>query len=204
MKTNIYLSSLKASFSGQYREAGVDEVGRGCLAGPVVAAAVVLPLHFEHPVLRDSKKIANTQHQSLAEEIKGLALDWAVAMASVSEIARYNIAGASMLAMHRALAALQPAPELILVDGNRFVPFSFVPHRCIVKGDNTFFSIAAASVLAKAYRDRLMRQLHRAFPQYGWHDNVGYPTAAHRQALKNIGPSPWHRRGFKGVMEKND
>lgn len=178
-------------------EAGLDEVGRGCLAGPVVAAAVILPPDYQHPLLTDSKQLSARQREKLREEIGREAVAWAVAEASVAEIDQINIAQASYLAMHRAVDALLVKPEHLLVDGNRFRPYPFVPHTCVVKGDTLYLNIAAASILAKTHRDALMQTLGTAFPAYHWPQNVGYPTAAHRAALRQHGPTPHHRRSFK-------
>ncbi|MDX1903385.1 MAG: ribonuclease HII [Thermonemataceae bacterium] len=194
---------LKSSFSNQYIEVGVDEVGRGCLAGSVVAAAVILPKDFHHPHLTDSKKLSEKQRIRIEEDIKKSAIGWAIAEASPSEIDTYNILNASILAMHRALDiifAQSPQPELILVDGNKFKPYHFIPYQCIVKGDSKFLSIAAASVLAKNYRDLQMQNLSEKYPYYAWHKNVGYPTAVHKKAIIEYGLSPYHRRSFKPCM----
>ncbi len=179
-------------------EVGVDEVGRGCLAGSVVAAAVVLPKNFHHSTLTDSKQLSEKARLEIEMYIKENALAWAIAEASVEEIDKYNIASASVLAMHRALDKIftQISPELILVDGKYFKPYGFVPYACIVKGDAKFFSIAAASVLAKNYRDAQMRKLAQKFPQYAWEKNVGYPTAQHKKAIAQYGVSPYHRKSF--------
>lgn len=178
-------------------EAGTDEVGRGCLAGPVVAAAVILPPDYYHPQLRDSKKLNENLRLELEDEIKAVALSYAIGSVSPQEIDEINILQASFLAMHRALAQLQPQPEFVLVDGNRFRPYRDVPHHCAIKGDNRFLSIATASILAKNYRDDFMRKLDATFPAYGWAKNVGYPTKAHRQAIRKEGVSPHHRRSFR-------
>lgn len=188
---------LKASYSRQWREAGLDEVGRGCLAGPVTAAAVILPLDFEHKVLTDSKQLSAEQRQEIALEIKEKAIAWAIAEASVEEIDQINIAKASMLAMHRALEQLSIQPELLLVDGNRFSPYNWIPHQCIVKGDTLYYSIAAASVIAKVHRDTFMKELSKKYPQYGWESNKGYPTRLHKEALHAHGATKWHRKTFK-------
>ncbi len=185
-------------------EAGLDEVGRGCLAGPVVAAAVILPPHYTHPILTDSKQLTRLQRDRLRLDILRDALAWAVAEVSVADIDRINILQASFLAMHRAVDALAQEPfqvrtQHLLVDGNQFVPYPLVPHTCIVRGDSVYLSIAAASVLAKTYRDDLMDDLHRLYPAYGWAKNMGYPTAHHRQALQQHGPTPHHRLSFRGV-----
>lgn len=189
---------LKSAFTKDLVEVGCDEVGRGCLAGPVVAAAVVLPKAFTHSALTDSKRLSAEQRAQLAIEIKQQALAYAVAEVSSQQIDKINILNASFLAMHRAIDALTLRPQFILVDGNRFNPYPYIPHHCIVKGDQKYLSIAAASILAKTYRDNLMQQLAREHPQYGWERNVGYPTAAHRQAIQQCGITPWHRRSFAG------
>ena len=178
-------------------EAGLDEVGRGCLAGPVVAAAVILPLDYTHPLLTDSKQLTKDQRNELKSEIERDALAWAVAEASCTEIDEINILQASFLAMHRAVDRLSLKPEHLLVDGNRFVPYPLLPHTCVIKGDSLFLAIAAASVLAKTYRDDLMTRLAEEFPHYGWDTNVGYPTIQHRRALKAKGPTVHHRRTFR-------
>ncbi|MGA0556075.1 ribonuclease HII [Larkinella sp. VNQ87] len=185
-------------------EAGLDEVGRGCLAGPVVAAAVILPKDYTHPILNDSKQLTRFQREQLRAELQREALAWAVAEVSAEEIDRINILKASFLAMHRALDTIMhqpdgPKPDHLLVDGNRFVPYPMIPHTCIVKGDTKFLSIAAASVLAKTYRDELMEKLSLEFPHYGWAQNVGYPTSLHRRAIQEHGPCRWHRRSFRLV-----
>ncbi len=178
-------------------EAGCDEAGRGCLAGPVFAAAVILPKTFEHPLLNDSKQLSENQRFQLKTIIESEAIAWAVAEVSAEEIDRINILKASFLAMHRALDALTLRPESLLIDGNRFYAYPATPHLCIVKGDGKYASIAAASVLAKTWRDEAMQRLHDDFPQYGWSQNKGYPTIAHRTAIRQHGVSPWHRRTFQ-------
>ncbi len=178
-------------------EAGIDEVGRGCLAGPVVAAAVILPPDYCHSLLTDSKQLSKEQRNVLKKEIECEALAWAVAEASHQEIDEINILQASFLAMHRAVARLRIEPEHLLVDGNRFIPYPLIPHTCITKGDSLFLSIAAASVLAKTYRDEVMERLAADFPHYGWATNVGYPTIQHRRALNEHGPTIHHRRSFR-------
>ncbi len=188
---------LKSHYTANTIEAGLDEVGRGCLAGPVVAAAVILPPDYTHPTLTDSKQLSARQRIRLRTDIERDAIAWAVAEASVGEIDRINILKASFLAMHRAVDALPVKPEHLLVDGNRFVPYPMVPHTCIIKGDTKFLSIAAASVLAKTYRDDLMTQLGNEFPAYGWAQNAGYPTALHRAALREFGTTIWHRMSFR-------
>lgn len=188
---------LRPWYNHTVREAGLDEVGRGCLAGPVVAAAVILPQDFSHPLLHDSKQLSAALRHELREVILASALAWAIAEASHEEIDRINILNASFLAMHRAVDALEVRPEHLLVDGNRFTPYPGIPHTCIVKGDGKFASIAAASILAKTYRDDLMRRLHEQHPEYHWDSNAGYPTPAHKRAIAALGPTPWHRRSFR-------
>ena len=178
-------------------EAGTDEAGRGCLAGPVVAAAVILPPDFEHPLLNDSKKLTEKQRDQLRPVIEAEADAWAVGFVNHDEIDKINILQASFLAMHRSLDQLKVKPEEILVDGNRFKPYHDTPHHCIIKGDGKYLSIAAASVLAKTYRDEHMAKLHREFPMYDWDSNKGYPTIAHRKAIAKNGTSPYHRLSFK-------
>ena len=178
-------------------EAGCDEAGRGCLAGPVTAAAVILPPGFSNELLNDSKQLTERQRDRLRPIIEREAVAWAVAMVSPQEIDRMNILRASITAMHRALDQLLVRPEAILVDGNRFYPYHDIPHTTIVKGDGKLMSIAAASVLAKTHRDELMRQLDEEFPQYGWAKNKGYPTPDHRAAIAAHGVSPHHRRTFQ-------
>jgi len=179
------------------KEAGCDEAGRGCLAGPVVAAAVMLPDNFFHPLLNDSKQLTEKQRDLLREVIEREALAWAVAALSPEEIDRINILKASIAAMHRALDQLSVRPEYVLVDGNRFYPYADIPHSCMVKGDARFANIAAASVLAKTHRDAIMKQLALEWPSYHWHINKGYPTVAHRNAIRTHGITPHHRRSFR-------
>lgn len=188
---------LRASYTPHLIEAGCDEVGRGCLAGPVVAAAVILPKNFNHLLLNDSKQLTPNLRTQLAKEIVATALHYAVAEVDHHTIDKINILQASFLAMHRAVDQLPITPELLLIDGNRFLPYPLVPHQCVVRGDSQYFSIAAASVLAKTYRDALMQRLAKDFPHYGWETNVGYPTQAHRRAIQEHGLTPWHRRSFR-------
>ena len=193
---------LKPYYNANVIEAGLDEVGRGCLAGPVVAAAVILPCHYAHPILNDSKQLSAKQRQRVKIDIERDALAWAIAEVSHQDIDRINILKASFLAMHRAVDTLivkpnAARPEHLLVDGNRFVPYPMIPHTCIIKGDAHYLSIAAASVLAKVYRDELMEKLGREFPAYGWAQNVGYPTLAHRAAIQQFGPTKYHRMSFR-------
>ncbi len=178
-------------------EAGCDEAGRGCLAGPVFAAAVILPNDFYHPWLNDSKQLTEHQRDVLREVIEKEAMAWAVARLDAPEIDRINILKASLAAMHRALDALTLRPEFILVDGNRFVPYAGTPHACVVKGDGKFAAIAAASVLAKTYRDEYMLLLDAECPGYDWASNKGYPTLAHREAIRRQGVTRYHRRSFQ-------
>ncbi|GGK65321.1 ribonuclease HII [Rufibacter glacialis] len=188
---------LIANHSGKLLEVGLDEAGRGCLAGPVVAGAVVLPQDYFHPLLTDSKLLTAKQREQLREEICREALFWAVAEVSPQEIDEINILNASFLAMHRATDGLAISPEYLLVDGNRFTPYKEVPHACMVKGDSRFYNIAAASVLAKTHRDQLMHDLASHFPAYKWEQNAGYPTKAHRTAIREYGVSPHHRLTFR-------
>ena len=190
-------------------EAGCDEAGRGCLAGSVFAAAVILPPDYDNPLLNDSKQLSERKRYELRRQIEKEAVAWAVASVSPEEIDRINILRASMLAMHRALDQLRVRPEAIIVDGNRFEPYQpkslpqsgevgvgSVPHTCIVKGDSKFQSIAAASVLAKTYRDDYMNRLAEKFPEYDWQSNKGYPTAKHREAIRQFGITPYHRKSY--------
>lgn len=178
-------------------EAGCDEVGRGCLAGPVVAAAVILPKDYRHELLNDSKQLSREERLSLREDILHDALAWAVAEVSHAEIDEINILNASFRAMHLALDQLALRPEFLLIDGNRFKPYRDIPFECIIKGDAEYLSIAAASVLAKTYRDELMTRLSEEFPGYGWNTNVGYPTEEHREGIVKLGITPYHRKSFR-------
>ncbi|MDF1574936.1 MAG: ribonuclease HII [Bacteroidales bacterium] len=178
-------------------EAGCDEAGRGCIAGPVYAAAVILPPQFCHADLDDSKKLSRKKREQLRILIEQEAISWGVGVAVEEEIDQINILNASFLAMHRALEKLRPVPESLLIDGNRFKPYKDILHSCIVKGDGIYASIAAASILAKTHRDEYMETLHLHYPLYGWGRNMGYPTRAHRRALLEAGPTPHHRRSFK-------
>ncbi|MHA6249128.1 ribonuclease HII [Pontibacter sp. CAU 1760] len=187
---------LLSNHSGYTLEAGVDEVGRGCLAGPVVAAAVILPIDYRHPLLNDSKKLSKKQRESLREDIVKDALDWAIGEATPAEIDEVNILNATYMAMHRALEKLETEPAYLLVDGNRFKPYKEVPYSCMVKGDGRYLSIAAASVLAKTYRDDLMCALATEHPHYGWEQNAGYPTIKHRQGIAQHGATSCHRKSF--------
>lgn len=188
---------LKAAYTTDFIEAGLDEAGRGCLAGPVFAAAVILPKDYFHSSLTDSKQLTRKQRENIRCDIKKEAICWSVAEVSPLEIDRINILNASFLAMHKAVDKLTIKPQLLLIDGNRFTPYPFMPHVCIVKGDSSYFSIAAASVLAKTYRDDLMDKLSKEFPQYGWEKNAAYPTIFHRNAIKKYGTCIYHRVSFK-------
>lgn len=178
-------------------EAGCDEAGRGCLAGPVFAAAVILPKSFHHPLLNDSKQVAEKDRNTLRVFIEANALSYAVASLCHKKIDQYNILGASIKSMHLAIKKLSVAPQYILVDGNRFKPYKKVPHQCVVQGDSHYAAIAAASILAKTYRDDFMLQLHKKHPQYNWAQNKGYATKDHQAALNQYGPSRYHRRSFR-------
>lgn len=188
---------LLARFQHEFLEAGCDEAGRGCLAGPVFAAAVILSADFDHPVLNDSKQLNETDRYQLRDEIERTAIAYAVASVDNEEIDRINILNASFLAMHRALDKLHLRPQFLIIDGNRFNRYSDIPHTCIVEGDGKYFSIAAASILAKTYRDDYMKQIAAEHPEYDWHSNKGYPTIKHREAVLKTGYTPYHRRTFR-------
>jgi ribonuclease HII len=187
---------LKSRYHKNHIEAGCDEAGRGCLAGPVFAAAVILPPDFQHTLLDDSKKLSEKERNELRPIIETRSTTFAVAWADQSEIDDINILNASILAMHRALEKLETPPAFILVDGNRFHPYKDIPYKTIVKGDGIFMNIAAASVLAKTYRDEFMTVIDRDYPEYGWARNKGYPTLAHREAIRKFGSTPHHRKSF--------
>lgn len=188
---------LKISFQEKLLEAGCDEAGRGCLAGPVFAAAVILPKGFSHPMLNDSKQVTEKNRNQLRLIIEKEALAYAVASVSSREIDEINILKASFKAMHLAIDGLKRKPGLLLIDGNRFAPYKKIPHRCIIKGDATYMSIAAASILAKTCRDEYMLNLHDAFPGYNWKQNKGYGTLAHRNAIAEFGMCEHHRKSFR-------
>lgn len=188
---------LKSSFTVDLIEAGCDEVGRGCLAGPVVAAAVILPKKYRNKKLNDSKQLNKEARLEAREIILKDALAWAVAEVSHEEIDQINILNASFKAMHLALDQLSMSPEFLLIDGNRFKPYRELPFECIVKGDGAYLSIAAASILAKIHRDELMHRLSLQYPGYSWETNVGYPTEEHREGIKKLGITPFHRRSFQ-------
>lgn len=187
---------LKNAYYINKVEAGCDEAGRGCLAGSVFAAAVILPPDYENELLNDSKQLSEKKRYLLRSMIEKDALAWAVGVVTAEEIDKINILNASILAMHRALDALSVRPEAIIVDGNRFKPYHDMPHTTIVKGDGKYLSIAAASILAKTYRDDYMKAIAEEFPQYDWRSNKGYPTKKHRTAIKEYGISPYHRKSF--------
>lgn len=195
MKKNAEL--LPAQAGNVTPEAGCDEAGRGCLAGDVYAAAVILPPGFKHPLLNDSKQLTERQRELLRPIIENEALAWGIGIVTAAEIDRINILNASILAMHRALDALSVRPAAIAVDGNRFKPYGDLPFTTYVKGDGRFANIAAASILAKTHRDEAMMQLHALYPQYDWASNKGYPTKAHREAIARYGSSPYHRLTFR-------
>jgi ribonuclease HII len=188
---------LPLQYNAQLIEAGCDEAGRGCMAGPVFAAAVILPQHFNSPLLNDSKQLNEQQRYELRTFIEAHALAFGVAKISVAEIDKTNILKAAIKAMHVALSKLNIIPEHIIVDGNKFIPYEFIPFTTIIDGDAKFANIAAASILAKTYRDDYMLQLHKKFPSYGWDTNKGYGTATHKKAMENLGLSPHHRKTFK-------
>jgi ribonuclease HII len=187
---------LQSQWTEDLIEAGVDEVGRGCLAGPVVAAAVILPKNYTHPLLKDSKKISADLREKLRVEIEQVAICYAIAEVSNEEIDQLNILKATFKAMHMAVSSLSVKPELLLIDGNRFAAYPQIPHQCVIKGDNLFLSIAAASVLAKTHRDKLMQQWALDFPVYHWETNVGYPTRQHFEAIDKHGITHLHRKSF--------
>lgn len=187
---------LKISLNHDLIEAGCDEAGRGCLAGPVFAAAVILPPDFVHEILNDSKQLKEKKRYELREYIQERAMAWAVGIVDHQEIDKINILNASFLAMHRAIDALKVTPEHLIIDGNRFTKYKDIPHTCIVKGDAKYLSIAAASILAKTYRDDYMMKLHKEYPNYDWEHNKGYPTAKHRAAIAQYGITKYHRLSF--------
>jgi len=187
---------LRSHLYNNLIEAGCDEAGRGCLAGPVVAAAVILPKNYKHPVLNDSKKLTAKQRGVLKDEIINSAIAWKVAFVDNNEIDEINILRASIKAMHKAIEGLEKQPQFLLIDGNRFFQYRDIRHKTIIKGDGLFFSIAAASVLAKTFRDEYMEQIDSEYPVYGWNKNRGYPTSFHREAIMKYGISPYHRKSF--------
>ncbi|NKI25987.1 ribonuclease HII [Arenibacter sp. 6A1] len=183
-------------------EAGTDEAGRGCLAGPVTAAAVILPEHFKNDILNDSKVLSEHKRNHLRPVIEENALAFGVAHVFPDEIDKINILNASFLAMHKALDLIEKQPDFIIVDGNRFTTYQNIPHACIVKGDGKYLSIAAASILAKTYRDAYMEKIHLEFPMYNWKKNKGYPTKEHREAIREFGLTPYHRKSFRQLPQQ--
>lgn len=192
MKTKLW-----SCYQTDWVEAGCDEAGRGCLAGDVYAAAVIFPPDYQNSDINDSKQLTAVHRHKLRIQIERDALAWAVGVVTVAEIDRMNILNASILAMHRALDALKVRPQYIIVDGNRFAPYGQIPYVTIVKGDGKYLSIAAASILAKTYRDDYMDRIHQEYPEYGWDCNKGYPTKDHREAIFRLGPTPYHRKSFR-------
>lgn len=196
------MGMLKPFYQNELTEAGCDEAGRGCLAGPVFAAAVILPGDFFHPLLNDSKQVNEKNRNQLRKIIEAEAIDYAVASIDNNEIDRINILKASFKAMHAALDQLKAKPQLLLIDGNRFARYKKIPHRCIIKGDGLFTSIAAASILSKTFRDEYMLTLHQEFPHYAWDHNKGYGTLEHRHSLEQYGLCKYHRRSFRLLPEQ--
>ncbi|MGE0561076.1 MAG: ribonuclease HII [Flavobacteriales bacterium] len=193
---------LKSCFQKKLIEAGCDEAGRGCLAGPVYAAAVILPRDYKNNILNDSKQLSETKRKLLRIEIEKEAISYAVGVVDNNEIDKINILNASFLAMHRAIELLNRSPEFLLIDGNRFKSYKKIPHECIIKGDGKFLSIAAASILAKTYRDEFMEEADIQFPVYDWKTNKGYPTKFHREAIRQVGITPLHRKTFRLLPEQ--
>ena len=193
---------LKSNFSGFSLEAGTDEAGRGCLSGPVVAAAVILPADFSHPFLNDSKQISVKKREELRPIIEEKALAFGVSFVWQEEVDKINVLQASIIGMHRSINQLKITPEFIIVDGNKFKNYKDIPHEAIVKGDAKYISIAAASVLAKTYRDEYMEKIHQEFPMYNWAKNKGYPTKEHRNGIREFGATIHHRKSFKLLPEQ--
>lgn len=193
---------LKSFYNKGCIEVGCDEAGRGCLAGPVVAAAVILPANFRHPFLNDSKQVTEEKRNELRKLIEDKAIDWAIGLVDNCEIDQINILNASFLAMHRAIDQLKAHYHCLLIDGNRFNKYKEVQHHCIIQGDAKYKSIAAASILAKTHRDELMLNFSKEFPHYGWNNNKGYPTKTHRKAIENHGSSKYHRMSFRLLSEE--
>jgi ribonuclease HII len=193
---------LQINYSGSILEAGTDEAGRGCLCGPVVAAAVILPIDFEHPFLNDSKQLTEKQRNLLRPYIEEHAIAFGVSFVDEKEVDAINVLQASITGMQRSIEQLNPQPEFIIVDGNKFRNYKEIPHETIVKGDAKFMSIAAASVLAKTYRDAFMEKIHQEFPMYHWKQNKGYPTLQHRDAIREFGITKYHRKSFRLLPEQ--
>ncbi len=198
----LELQPLLQSYLKSHEEAGTDEAGRGCLAGPVTAAALILPRAFKNEVLNDSKQLSESKRSLLRPILEREAVCFGVAHIYPKEIDQINILNASILAMHKALALLKEQPTFVIVDGNRFKPYKKIPFECIVKGDSKFMSIAGASVLAKTYRDAYMEEIHEEYPMYNWNKNKGYPTKEHREAIRKYGVSPYHRKSFRLLPEQ--
>jgi ribonuclease HII len=190
---------LLGHYTENLSEAGCDEAGRGCLAGPVFAAAVILPRDFRNEILNDSKQLTKKQRDRLRLLIEAKAVAWAVARVESETIDEINILNASIMAMHLAVSQLKTQPELLLIDGNRFKTYPGIPHQCIVKGDEKYLSIAAASVLAKTHRDAFMQEIHHEYPKYGWNKNKGYPSKYHREVIAEHGITPYHRKSFRMI-----
>lgn len=193
---------LLTNYSGREFEAGTDEAGRGCLAGPVVAAAVILPPDFTHEFLNDSKQLSEKKRRELRPVIESEAMAYAVSFVQPEEIDAINILQASIAAMHRSIYQLKKQPDFIIVDGNKFNPYPGIEHATVIKGDSKYMSIAAASVLAKTYRDEYMEQIHQEYPNYAWEKNKGYPTRSHREAIKKFGATKYHRKSFRLLPEQ--
>ena len=193
---------LKNNYSGKILEAGTDEAGRGCLCGPVAAAAVILPENFEHPFLNDSKQLTEKQRRELKPFIEKNAIAFGVSFVDEKEVDTINVLQASITGMHRSIAQLHTQPEFIIVDGNKFKAYKNIEHKTIVKGDSKYLSIAAASVLAKTYRDEFMEKIHQEFPMYNWKQNKGYPTKQHRNAIREFGITNYHRKTFRLLPEQ--
>lgn len=193
---------LKLQYQQQLLECGTDEAGRGCLAGPVTAAAVILPKHFKHEWLNDSKQLSKNKREQLEPLIKQEAISYGIAHVMMAEIDEINILNASILAMHRAIEQLQPQPEFIAVDGNKFKAYKNIMHQCVIKGDGKYLNIAAASVLAKTARDAYMLNIGQQHPEYAWQQNMGYPTKSHRDAIRQFGVTDYHRKSFKLLPEQ--
>ena len=193
---------LKSFYQKELIEAGCDEAGRGCFAGPVFAAAVILQKDFSHPLINDSKQLSEKERNELRPLIETEAIAYAVAQVDNAQIDHINILKASIKAMHIAIDKLNQKPQLLLIDGNRFIKYKRIPHRCIIKGDELYISIAAASILAKTYRDEFMLKLHKEFPQYAWNTNKGYGTEEHRKAIEEHGICKYHRKSFKLLPEQ--
>jgi ribonuclease HII len=199
---SLIKSALLPYFQSDGIEAGLDEAGRGCLAGPVVAAAVILPKDFHDKLLTDSKQLNAKQRKQLIDVVKNYAIDYAIAEVDHETIDQINIYKASVMAMHKAVDKLRTPPDHLLVDGNRFISYPFIQHTCIVKGDSKYFSIAAASILAKTYRDEWMQKAAEKYPGYGWERNAGYPTLEHRKAVLSLGPTEIHRKTFRVELKE--